>query len=234
MRGCRALGMSACATLLLAAIAFAASPSPLESARDMQDRAALEKFVNDSADAAAKIPSDAEAQYRVALASSYLAEVEIELHDKKTARAAAERGIKAGERAVQLKPDSAEYYRVLATLYGQAITDIMSGFSYGPKAKDAINKAVEKAPNNSSVYVARGVGNYYLPAQLGGGPAGAIPDFQKAIQLDPRNAEAYLWLGISLRQSKQDAEARKAFERALSLNPNRVWVKQQLDKTPAK
>jgi len=233
MRGCRALGMSACATLLLA-IAFAASPSPLESARDMQDRAALEKFVNDSADAAAKIPSDAEAQYRVALASSYLAEVEIELHDKKTARAAAERGIKAGERAVQLKPDSAEYYRVLATLYGQAITDIMSGFSYGPKAKDAINKAVEKAPNNSSVYVARGVGNYYLPAQLGGGPAGAIPDFQKAIQLDPRNAEAYLWLGISLRQSKQDAEARKAFERALSLNPNRVWVKQQLDKTPAK
>jgi Flp pilus assembly protein TadD len=220
--------------LLLAGFLAAATPSPLETARDLQDRAALEKIVNDSADAAAKVPNDADAQYRVALASSYLAEVEIEQHNKKPARVAAERGIKAAEKAVSLKPDMAEYYRVLATLYGQAITDIMSGLSYGPKAKEAVNKAVEKAPNSSSVYVARGVGNYYLPAQLGGGPAGAIPDFQKAIQLDPKNAEAYLWLGVSLRQAKQDTEARQAFQKSLALNPNRVWVKQQLDKTPAK
>lgn len=218
--------------VLLLAASLAAATSPLETARDMQDRAALEKMANDSFDAAAKVPNDPEAQYRAALASSYLAEVEIELHDKKPARAAAERGIKSAEKAVQLKPD-AEHYRVLATLYGQAITDIMSGLSYGPKAKDAINKAVEKAPNSSSVYVARGVGNYYLPAQLGGGANGAIPDFQKAIQLDPKNAEAYLWLGISLRQLHKEAEAREAFQKSMALNPNRVWVKQQLDKTPA-
>ncbi|MBZ5620225.1 MAG: tetratricopeptide repeat protein [Acidobacteriia bacterium] len=221
-------------TLLLAGFLATAAPSALEMARDMQDRAALEKIVNDSADAAAKVPNDAETQYRVAQAASYLAEVEIEQHDKKQARSVAERGIKAAEKAVALKPDVAEYYRVLATLYGQAITDIMSGLNYGPKAKEAVNKAVEKAPNTSSVYVARGVGNYYLPAQLGGGPAGAIPDFQKAIQLDPKNAEAYLWLGVSLRQAHKDAEAREAFTKSLALNPNRVWVKQQLDKTPAK
>jgi len=87
----------------------------------------------------------------------------------------------------------------------------MSGLSYGPKAKDAINKAVEKAPKSSAMYLARGVGNYYLPTQLGGGAKGAIPDFQKAIDLDPRNAEAYLWLGISLRKENRDAEARKGF-----------------------
>jgi len=84
------------------------------------------------------------------------------------------------------------------------------------------------------VYVARGVGNYYLPAQLGGGPAGAIPDFQKAIQLDPKDAEAYLWLGIGLRQSNKEAEARQAFAKSLQLAPDRVWTKQQLEKTPAK
>ena len=39
-----------------------------------------------------------------------------------------------------------------------------------------------------------------LPARATGRrPQPAIPDFQKAIQLDPKNAEAYLWLGISLR-----------------------------------
>ena len=52
--------------------------------------------------------------------------------------------------------------------------------------------------------------------------------------IDPKNAEAYLWLGISLRQTNKDADARQAFTKSLSLNPNRVWVKQQLDKTPTK
>ena len=135
--------------------------------------------------------------------------------------------------AVALKPE-AENYRVLATLYGQAIADLLSGLSYGPKAKEAVNKAVEKAPRSSAVYVARGVGNYYVPAQLGGGVEVAIADFRKAIELDARNAEAYLWLGLSLRRQNKDAEARQAFAKSLELDPNRVWAKQQLDKTPAK
>ena len=84
------------------------------------------------------------------------------------------------------------------------------------------------------MYVARGVGNYYLPAQLGGGSKNAIPDFQKAIELDSKNAEAYLWLGLSLRKENRDDEARKAFNKSLELNPNRLWAKQQLEKTPAK
>lgn len=215
-------------------LAAAAAPSPLEMARDQQDRGTLEKMIAEYSAAAAKAPNDPDAQYKVALASSYLAEVAIEQHDKKAARPVAERGIQAAEKAVSLKPDVAEYYRVLATLYGQAVTDIMSGLKYGPKAKEAVGKAVERAPKSSAVYVARGVGNYYLPAQLGGGPAAAIPDFQKAIQLDPKNAEAYLWLGISLRQSNKDAEARQALAKSLELAPKRVWTKQQLDKTPAK
>jgi tetratricopeptide (TPR) repeat protein len=160
--------------------------------------------------------------------------VNIELRDRRQGRQAAEQGIKAGEKAIALKPNNPEYYRVLATLYGQAITDILSGLSYGPKAKEAIGKAVEGAPKSSSVWVARGVGNYYLPAQFGGGAQNAIADFRKALELDPRNAEAYLWLGVSLRKEHKDGEARQAFQKALELNPNRVWVKQQLEKTPAK
>jgi Flp pilus assembly protein TadD len=213
---------------------LAGTLSPLEVARDNQDRPALERLVREASAAAAKAPKDAAAQFRLALASSYLAEVEIETHDKKAAHLAAVRGIDAAEQAIALKPDDAEGYRILATLCGQAITDMLSGLNYGPRAKDAVNKAVSLAPKSSAVWVARGVGNYYLPSQLGGGAALAIADFRKAIDLDSRNAEAWVWLGIALRKQNQDAEARKAFGKALALEPSRVWVRQQLEKTPAK
>ena len=49
----------------------------------------------------------------------------------------------------------------------------------------------------------------------------------------PQAAEAYLWLGLALRKENNNAEARKAFAKALELNPNRVWARQQLEKTPA-
>jgi tetratricopeptide (TPR) repeat protein len=220
--------------IVIAAFMAAAAPSPLEVARDKQDRPVLTDLAAQAGAAAAKSPNDPEAQYRAALANSYLAEVALELRDRKAGRQFAEQGIKFAEKTVALKPENAEYHRLLGTLYGQAVTDIMSGLTYGPKAKDAINKAVEKAPKSSMMYVARGVGNYYVPAQLGGGAKLSIPDFQKAIELDPRNAEAYLWLGLSLRKENRDAEARQAFVKSLELNPNRVWAKQQLEKTPAK
>jgi tetratricopeptide (TPR) repeat protein len=219
--------------LLLAAALAAGAPNALDSARDRQDRATLQKMTEQFGAAAEKAPNDAAAQYRCALAASYLAQVAQEQRDRALAKQAAQRGIKAAERAVALKPD-AEHYRLLGTLYGQAIADLMSGLSYGPRAKDAINKAVSLAPKSPMAYVSRGVGNYYLPSQLGGGPKVAIPDFRKAIQLDGKNAEAWLWLGISLRKDNKSAEARQALQKSLELNPNRVWAKQELDKTPAR
>jgi Flp pilus assembly protein TadD len=77
------------------------------------------------------------------------------------------------------------------------------------------------------------VGNYYLPASFGGGVEPAIRDFQKSIELDPKLAEAHLWLGLALRKAGRAAEARTALSRSLQLNPRRVWAKQQLEKTPA-
>jgi Flp pilus assembly protein TadD len=218
---------------LLTALFVAAAVPGLDDARDKQDVPALQRFVEDAAGAAAKAPNDAAAQYRMALASSYLAEVAQELRDKKRARDIALRGIKAAERAVVLSPD-AENYRILGTLCGQAITDLFNGLSYGPRAKSAINKAVELAPKSSPMYVARGVGNYYLPSQLGGGVETALADFRKAVELDPRNAEAHLWLGLGLRKLNRNAEARAALAKAVTLAPNRIWAKQELDKTPAK
>ncbi len=207
--------------------------SDLIKARDRQDKAALEKMVGDLKPGADKDPKDAVAQYRLALAESYSAEVAIETHDKPAAKNAAQAGIEAAERAVALKPDSSEYQRTLGTLCGQMISGMgLAGLKYGKCALTAVNKAIELDPKSSINYLSHGVGNYYLPAALGGGYDLAIKDFRKAIELDSKNADAYLWLGVALRKVNQPDEAHKAIVKSLELNPNRMWAKQQLDKTP--
>jgi tetratricopeptide (TPR) repeat protein len=219
-------------TMILAAF-LAISPVDLQTARDRQDRAALQKMTDEAFAAATQAPKDADAQYRAALASSDLAEVALEIRDKKLAEQAAVRGVKAAEQAVALKPQNAEYYRVLGTLCGQVVpANLLAGLSYGKRAKDAIDKAVALDPKSPAAYMARGVGNYYLPEALGGGLNLAVADFRKAIDLAPKNADAWLWLGIALRKQNKNGEARQAFARSVELNPRRVWAKEQLDKTP--
>jgi tetratricopeptide (TPR) repeat protein len=218
--------------VLLAASTF--SQTDLQKARDAQDRGALERLAADLAAQAGQRNGDAAAQYRAALAQSYLAEVAIEQRDKNAARSAAEAGMRAAKRATELAAGEAEYHRLLGTLCGQAIRDAFSGLKYGKCALEEVNRAIELNPKAAVNYVSRGVGDYYLPPAFGGGVDRAIPDFEKAIQLDPKLAEAHLWLGIALRKAGRNAEARKAFERSLQLNPNRAWAKQQLDKTPAR
>src|SRR5579883_1130685 len=172
-------------TMLLAAF-LAVSPADLQAARDRQDRAALQKMTDEAFAAAAQAPKDPDAQYRAALAASYVAEVALEVRDKEKAQKTADTGIKAAERALALKP-SAEYYRLLGTLCGQAAAggNLMTGLSYGKRAKDAINKALELDPHAARNWLARAVGNYYLPSALGGGPDVAIADIKKALEIDP-------------------------------------------------
>lgn len=221
------------AAIFLMAALLAAS-GPLETARDRQDRPALEKQISELSAAAQKAPHDAEAQYRVALAASYLAEVSLEMRDKNQAQRAADSGIQAAGRAIAINSRNAEYYRVMGTLCGQVIpASVLSAFSYGKRAREAIDKALELDPKSSRAYLARGVGNYYLPDALGGGASLAVPDFRKAADLDPSSAEPYLWLGLALRKEHHNAEARQSFEKAMRLDPARTWIKLQLEKTPA-
>jgi tetratricopeptide (TPR) repeat protein len=220
--------------LLLLMFYAANGGSDLEKARDAQDRPALDRFASQLGSAAQAKANDPSAQYNFALAESYVAEVAIEVRDKNAAHTAAEAGIDAAKKAVALKGDSAEYHRLLGTLCGQAISaNVLQGMKYGHCAQDEVNKALQLDPKSSVNYLARGVGNYYLPSSLGGGLDLAIKDFQKAAELDPQSAEAQLWLGLALRKQNKNADARKAFQKAIELNPARVWAKQQLEKTPA-
>ncbi len=206
----------------------------LIAARDRGDSGALDMMIQQSA-ASASGSKSADAEYRLALAYSYGAEVAMEKRDKARSEQLAESGLDAAKKAVAANENNAEYHRILGALCGQVIpaNPFMGTLKYGPCARDEINRAIELDGKNALAYVSRGVGNYYLPASMGGGPEVAIRDFDKAIALDPKSSEAYLWKGITLRKEKKNAEAHIALQQAVNLSPNRIWAKEQLQKTPA-
>jgi hypothetical protein len=84
---------------LLLLLFFPGPPgSDLEKARDAQDRPALDRMAAQFNTAAQSKANDAAAQYKLALAESYVAEVAIEVRDKNAAHAAAEAGIDAAKK----------------------------------------------------------------------------------------------------------------------------------------
>ena len=220
--------------ILLPALLAGATQAELDKARNLQDPVALEKIAQAAAAVSSQNPKDPAALYQTALAYSYLSEVALEVRDKGKAKSSAETGIAAAQAAVALDGKRPEFHRVLGALCGQVIpANILYGLKYGKCAQEEVNKALQLDPKSALNWVASGVGKYYLPASFGGGPDMAIKDFEKALSLDPKLAEAHLWLGHAMRKSNRNADARKALQKALELNPQRVWIKQQLEKTPA-
>lgn len=225
--------MSRLLTFVFCAAAFA--KTPLEDALDRQDRAQLDQLAQAAGKRAAQAVNDANAQYAYALAQSTLAQVATESGDKDAARAAAQSALAPARKAVELKPDVAEYHRLLGTICGQMIPgNALAGMKYGSCARDEVNRALELDGKSAMNWVSHGVGNYYMPPIFGGGVDKAIADFRKAIQLDAKSSEAHLWLGIALRKQGSNGEARQALEKSIALNPARAWAKQQLEKTPKK
>jgi tetratricopeptide (TPR) repeat protein len=217
------------------AMASTAQNTDLLEARDRGDSAALDRLIQQAKQTATEDANSAEAQYRLALAYSYGAEVALEHHDKKRSASLAEAGLEPAQKAISLNGSNAEYHRLRGALCGQVIPadPFLGALKYGQCARDEINKAIQLNSGLALAYVSRGVGNYYLPASMGGGPELAVQDFDKAISLDPKLADSYLWKGITLRKENRNAEARKALEQAVQLAPHRVWAKEQLQKTPA-
>lgn len=218
----------------LAVIANAQSTADLQNARDRGDLAAIERLTA-QVDQQAKGSSSPDSQYKLALAYSYGAEVAMEQHNKKKSEALAEKGLEPAQKAVGGNGGNAEFHRLEGALCGQVIpaNPLMGTLKYGACARDEINKAIELNPRLALAYVTRGVGNFYLPSSMGGGIDMAMKDFDKAISLDSKLPDAYLWKGVTLRKANRNSEARQCLEQALKLAPNRVWIKEQLQKIPA-
>jgi len=223
-------------TIAVTFLTFSAlAADDLDKLRDHQDRKSLEDRAASLHAAAEKAPGDANGWYRAAIAYSYAAEVAMEVKDKNGAQKNAEAGAADMEKAIGINNKVADYYRVLGTLCGEVIpaNPIAGILSYGKRAKDALDKAVEMDPKSSKAFLAHGVGYYYLPNNFGGGPENAMKDFKQALALDPKSADAWLWMGIAQKKLHQNAQARESLAKALQFDPERAWTKEQLGKTPA-
>ena len=226
----------AIAALAVGVTAGTAFEQNLLVARDKQDLAALEQVIAKASGEANAPGASPESDYRAALAYSYAAEVAMELHDKRKSAGFAESGLAFARKAEAAESSKAEFHRLTGQLCGQVIpaNPIFGALKYGQCAHDEVNKALELDSRSALAYVSRGVGNYYLPESMGGGPGLAVQDFDKALALDPNLAEAYLWKGLALRKINRAAEAHAALDKAAALDPARVWTRQELEKTPAR
>lgn len=126
------------------------------------------------------------------------------------------------KKAIELKPEMADAYNGLATLYNaQRKFDL---------AAEASKKALELAGSGTGA-----------PGAAGGAPAGGnasaiynqgvilwnagkIPEakaqFEQAVKLDPNNADAHYWLGMAFVNGGDTANAKPQFEAYLKLSPS--------------
>ena len=113
----------------------------------------------------------------------------MELRDKKKSESYAVSGLDEAKKAVAGNESNAEYHRLLGALCGQVIpaNPILGALSYGSCARDEIDKAIVLDSHLSLAYVSSGVGNFYLPPQMGGGTDKALADIDKALSLDPKS-----------------------------------------------
>ena len=133
-----------------------------------------------------------------------------------------------------------ETHALLGSVIGMQIgSNPIKGMTHGPRADAAMEKAIELGPNNPRVWLLHGIATMFKPKLFGGGNERAEQHLRKAIALfdhdrpaprAPRwgRDEAWLWLGQVLEDEKRWDEAKRAYEAALSIEPDNSWVRDEL------
>lgn len=152
-----------------------------------------------------------------------------------------EDGIKHLTKSIQLKDDFSDSHALLSSLYGSKIgIKPMLGMTLGPKAGKEVSEAIELDPNNPRAYLVDGISKYHTPPMWGGGVDKAMASLLKAISLydsiPPPDSlmpdwgwdEAYVWVGNCYMKKEDYKAAKIQFEKALEINPDNGWVKNEL------
>ena len=182
----------------------------------------------------------AQAHYFVGLAGYRLRTLPSDLDDDQKENYLDE-AINHLKKAIGVKSNFAEAHALLSGCYGmKASGGMFAGMKYGPKSNTQMDKALELAPDNPRVLILDGTGLFFTPSMFGGDTEKAITQFQESAkqfgEFTPEDAtmphwgrvEVYAWLGQAYEEDEQYDEAKKAYEKALELDPDYGWVKNYL------
>ena len=99
--------------------------------------------------------------------------------------------------------------------------------------------ALADGPLNPRVWMLRGISSIFTPVEYGGGIENAETQLNRAVALFATDhpvspapswgqAEAYAWLGQVEQRENKPTDAIAAYNKALALEPNFMWVKMVL------
>lgn len=129
-----------------------------------------------------------------------------------------------------------ETHALLAMTMGRMIgLDQIYSPTLGPLIPKEMNAAISMGPTNPRVWLLRGIQSFYTKPEYGGGLPVAETQLNKAIELFATDnptppapawgkAEAYVWLGQVLQKQNRIAEARAAYNNALTVERDYPWV----------
>jgi tetratricopeptide (TPR) repeat protein len=179
-----------------------------------------------------------------ALAEYYLGYIDYQLAvvvyqmDKEKAPACLDSAVEHLERAIEKNDSLAEAHALLSSCYGMQISfSPLSGIWRGPKSGSEMSKAKTFSPENPRIVLLGAIGTYNTPALFGGGKEKGFEALKKAAELFDRwkssdslqpdwgKEQVYAWIGLAHLDRKETILARKAFEKALEINPDYGWVK---------
>ena len=121
------------------------------------------------------------------------------------------------QQAIQLDPEFAPAYAGLAEAYTVlAVFGIVAPHDAFPQARQAVDRALELAPDLGEAYASLG----HIKVQYELDWSGAALAYARAIELNPNYAPAHQWLGIYLALSGRFAEGLERMHYAQSLEPS--------------
>lgn len=222
------VALLACAVTLQAQTLGALDDDPeIVAARQSRDRAEvaeLRKLV-ENVGREAEETKRFEAYLRLALFNVWLCEAAEAHQNNEVFKRAAEGGVAAAEKAVELNPQSSEAHQLLGDLLNQLIPHVFGGgMRYGKRSTDELDKAIELNPKNADAYVSRAISYYYTPESFGGSRRKAFELLTKAAEIAPRTDSPHIWLAMFHLEAGRTRDALREINLARRANPERSFT----------
>ena len=217
-----------CAVTLPAQTTRAPDGGPeIPAARKSRDRAEvaqLQKLV-ENVRREAEETKRFESYLRLALFNVWLCEAAEAHQNTEVFKRAAEGGVEAAEKAVELNPQSSEAHQLLGDLLNQLIPHVFGGgMRYGKRSTDELDKAIELDPKNADAYVSRAISYYYTPESFGGSRQKAFELLTKAVEIDPQTDAPHIWLAMFHLEAGRTRDAQREINLARRANPGRSFT----------